>query len=139
MTIPMAEAPKLRRKGATALDLLWVAVAVSIFTAAGAVIRMGTLSTDVGRLNGQVTQLKTQVTANRTATYQSRSVGCRLLLGHGVKIADDDPCNDPNVLRYYEPEEIEAGATSEDALENRTITCHVLRRLGEDLPSCAGL
>lgn len=58
--IPTAEAPEQRRKGAAALNLLWIAVALATFSALGAVV-------------------------------------------------------------------------------NRTITCHVLRRLGEELPSCAGL
>ena len=86
-----------------------------------------------------VMYLNLQIAAARTATYESRSVGCRLLLGHGVKIPQDDPCNDPRVLRYYDPRGIVAGATTKDALTNRRLTCRVLRHLGEADTACSAL
>jgi hypothetical protein len=124
--------PKVRRPGQTGITLLWAVVAILTTVAIYAVSQMGTLG-------DQVTQLKTEVTANRTATFESRSVGCRILVAHGITIPPADPCNDPQVLRYYDPAAIKPAATSTDAIVNRTITCHMLRLMGEDHPSCVGL
>lgn len=86
-----------------------------------------------------VFNLTSQVTGNRTATYESRSVGCRMLVAHGFELKPGDPCNNPQVLRYYDPDAIVPAATARDATTNRRLVCRVLALLHESDPACQGL
>lgn len=122
-----------------ASNLFWLSAALFCVVSIVGFLAVSDLSSEVDTLKLQVSDLKTQITTNRTATYESRSVGCRLLVGHGIKFPDNDPCNDPRVLRYYDPEAIAPAATSVDALKNRAIDCQQLRILGGSDPACQGL
>jgi len=121
-----------RRKGQSAINALWLVIALL----SAAVVY---LVFQAASLGDQVTRLSTDVSGNRTATYQSRSVGCRILLAHGLHPPQDDPCNDARVLRYYDPADVPSAATSQDAMKNRRVSCEILRRLDGDDPACQGL
>lgn len=42
---------------------------------------------------------------NREATYEGRAVACRLLVTHDLPVTDGGPCDDPEVLKHYNPNE----------------------------------
>lgn len=82
-----------------------------------------------------------QATSKQTQEngYKNRAVVCSILTRvGGAQI--EEACLLPEITQYYDPNELPTGATSQDALTNRVLSCMIIHNQGQRLPDvCVAL
>jgi hypothetical protein len=74
-------------------------------------------------------------------SYVTQAINCRNLVVDGVELSPDGPCLQPEVLRYYDPENtratgIGARGLRDELVVNRSLLCQVLVNTGGDDTVC---
>lgn len=71
--------------------------------------------------------------ASREVGLGNRATTCRLLIGLGLqdpdKMTQADPCNDPKVLKYYDPQNTGRSTGATQTLATRKAVCEFLAEI----------